>query len=103
MWDRYGPRFQVFCFDFVFLNPHTCMHCKSTNSGFKWSFNRCVRSSQDSGPIGQKFQAKYGSENRCLNTANRFDQRGSNLMLYACNLIHPVNGCFKFKGGKFVM
>jgi len=79
VWDKYGTRFK-------------------TNSGFKWSFNRCVRSSQEpSGQIGQKFQAKYGSENRCMNTANRFDRRGSILMLYPCGRIHPVNGCFKFK------
>ena len=98
-----GQDFRYFVFNMhVFLNLHMliCMYIQSTNSGFKWSFNRCVRSSQDIGPIGQKLQAKYGSENRCLNTANRFDQRGSILMLYPCNSIHPVNGCFKFKGGR---
>ena len=69
---------------------------KDIGSDYKWSFNQCVRSSQDpSGQIGQKFQ----SENGCLNTANRFPKGGSRLMLYPCESIHPVNGCFKFKEG----
>ena len=74
---------------------------KGADSGFKWSFNTCTRSTQEpSGPISQKFQAKSNSENRCLNTANRFASAGSILMLYPCGYIHPVNGCFKFKESK---
>ena len=101
VWDQYGTRFEVLKVFFGFY--HNFNHCfQGTNSGFKWSFNRCIRSSQDRGEIGQKFQAKYGSENGCLNTANRLDKGGSNLMLYPCNAIHPVNGCFKFKEGTSV-
>ena len=74
---------------------------KGADSSFKWSFNTCTRSTQEpSGPISQKFQAKSNSENRCLNTANRFASSGSILMLYPCESIHPVNGCFKFKESK---
>ena len=89
-------RYRVLCQ--VLCNPLKLCFKETNSAGFKWSFNRCIRSSQEpSGQIAQKFQAKYGSENRCLNTASRFDQIGSILMLYPCERIHPVNGCFKFK------
>jgi len=81
IWDQSGPRF-----------------VESDSRGFKWSFNTCIRSSQEpSGSISQKFQAKSYTEKNCLNTANRFTSAGAVLMLYPCKSIHPVNGCFKFK------
>ena len=75
---------------------------KEPDYEFKWSFNTCIRSSQEpSGPISQKLQAKSDSDERCLNTADRFDTAGSILMLYPCQTINPINGCFKFKESKF--
>ena len=71
---------------------------KESDSDFKWSFNTCIRSSQEpSGPISQKLQAKSDPDERCLNTANQHDTTGSVLMLYPCQTINPINGCFKFK------
>ena len=75
------------------------LNIENSDSDFKWSFNTCIRSSQEpSGPISQKFQAKFGSEKRCLNMYNRLNPKGSKLDLFPCQTIHPVNGCFKFKG-----
>jgi len=71
---------------------------EGSDSDFQWSFNTYIRSSQEpSGPISQKLQAKSDQDERCLNTANRIDTTGSVLMLYPCETIHPINGCFKFK------
>jgi len=71
---------------------------EESDSDFQWSFNTYIRSSQEpSGPISQKLQAKSDQDERCLNTANRIDTTGSVLMLYPCQTIHPINGCFKFK------
>jgi len=78
-WDRYGGRF---------VTP--------SERGFSWSFNNCTKSSQESSSkIAQKLQAVSSSENRCLNPANRYTPSGSQLMLWSCSTIHPVNGCFK--------
>jgi len=71
---------------------------EESDSYFRWSFNTYIRSSQEpSGPISQKLQAKSDQDERCLNTADRIDTTGSVLMLYPCQTIHPINGCFKFK------
>ena len=70
---------------------------QESDSEFKWSFNTFIRSSQEpSGPISQKLQAKSDQDERCLNTADQFDATGSVLMLYPCQTINPINGCFKF-------
>ena len=105
MWDQLGPRFEVF-HSFYFISMSYDMHTLSfyslmqeANSSFEWSFNICIRSSQEpSGPISQKLKmTKWNSRNACLNTANRHNSTGSALVWYICEEIHPVNGCFKFK------
>ena len=71
-----------------------------SESDFKWSFNTCIRSSQEpSGPVSQKLQAAFGSEKHCLQPYNRLNPKGAKLVLFPCKSIHPVNGCFKFKEG----
>ena len=83
------------------INTTLFLVVKESDSDFKWSFNTCIRSSQEpSGPISQKLQAKSDPDEVCLNTENRFDAAGSVLMLYPCQTINPINGCFKFKEGK---
>ena len=78
-----------------------CCYVKDSDADFKWSFNTCIRSSQEpTGPISQKLQAKSDPDERCLNTADRFNTIGSILMLYQCQTINPINGCFKFKQSK---
>ena len=71
------------------------------NTDFSWSFNTCTRSTQEysSSPIAQKLQVVH--ENRCLNAADQFSFSGSELMLWDCNTINPVNGCFKFSSQSF--
>ena len=99
--DIYGFRFEVSSFMPGLCNPLKLCFKETNSAGFKWSFNRCIRSSQEpTGQIVQKFQANYGSENRCMATANRFAQTGSVLMLYPCERTHPGNACFKFKEGR---
>ena len=99
-WDQFGAGFEViFCMK---ININLFYVVKESDSDFKWSFNTCIRSSQEpTGPISQKLQAKSDPDEVCLNTADRFDTAGSILMLYPCQTINPINGCFKFKESKF--
>ena len=97
-WNQNGPGFEVYFSKSSIYSVSNVLNIKNSDSDFKWSFNKCTRSSQEpSGPISQKFQAGSGSGKVCLNTVNRLDSNGSTLMLYSCDYIHPVNGCFKFK------
>ena len=72
--------------------------------GYRWSFNKNIRSNQNSSPkpVVQKLQAtaiEPGRTARCLNTANRYIKTGSQLALWDCNKIHPVNGCWIHEQG----
>ena len=95
-WDQFGAGFEVLLH--MKINTILFYAVKESDSDFKWSFNTCIRSSQEpSGPISQKLQAE---SELCLKTANRFDTTGSVLGLYPCKTIHPTNGCLKFKESK---
>ena len=99
-WDDHGPAFEVFVLNIQSFSI-SCCYLKETDSDFKWSFNTCLRSSQEpTGPISQKLQAKSDPDERCLKTADRFNTTGSELWLYPCQTINPIDGCFKFKESK---
>jgi len=63
---------------------------------YAWSFDNLTRSNQETTvKNSQKLKIKTPSYTGCLNIANRFQLDGSSLMMYPCDKIAPINGCFK--------